>query len=240
MHYDTLMQQVDGAKSRLEATEAAASNAPRQSTLDSTAKLTHPQHTPADNFASTEKFGAGEHASATDGTTIDLDNAETLVLAASTISRLPGEAIDHTADRIASAAHRTRTTAEGIEHISYLRRVAQNVQPNTADYRAAALLHDILETTSVTEDSLALQGIPPRIIAAVKILSRDPQISDDQYYTAIRRDTIALAVKLAQIADSTDPARLSTLAPSARQRLIDKYAHTRLALLGERPGTRTW
>lgn len=240
MHYATLTQQVDGTKSQLEAAEAATSNTARQPTPDSTAKLTHPQHTPADNIASSEKFEECAHAIDEDSATVDLDNAEALALAAATISRLPGEAIDQTADRIASAAHRARTTAEGIEHISYLRRVAQNVQPNTADYRAAALLHDILETSSVTEDSLALQGIPPRIIAAVKLLPRDPQISDDQYHAAIRRDTIALAIKLAQIADNTDPARLSTLAPAARQRLIAKYAQTRLELLGERPGTRTW
>lgn len=240
MHYGPFIQQVKGLESQTEAMKSAAPNTDPRPRSDLAAKLTHPQHTSVNNIASTEKYGAGEHIINEDSVTTDLDNAEALVLAAATISRLPGEAIDHTADRIASAAHRGSTATEGIEHISYLRRVAQIVQPNTADYRAAALLHDILETSCVTQDSLALQGIPPRIIAAVKLLRRDPQISDDQYFAAIRRDTIALAVKLAQIADNTDPARLRALAPAARQRLIEKYAHTRLALLGERPGKRTW
>ncbi|WP_457180835.1 hypothetical protein [Mycobacteroides abscessus] len=236
MHYDTFIEQVNRAGWHLSALDDSTKSRAPHLMVHSTAKLTHLGHTALADFTVPEKLILAVRLIDEDGAITDFDDAQTAALAMTAL-RTSREEIDHVADRIAAAAY---TDPGGSEHLAHLRRVAQIVQPNTADYRATALLHDILKNTEVTEDSLALQGIPPRIIAAVKLLSRDPQIPDDRYYAAIRRDTIALAVKLAQIADHTDPAQLSALTPATKQRLTDKYAHTRSALLGERPNIRTW
>lgn len=240
MHFDTFIQQVLDAGWHLDGVDTAIVCMGPQPGRHSTAKLTHLGHTALVKFPTADKLIATTRIITDDGTITDLDNAEAAAIAMTRIGHTPRAGIDHIADRIAAAAYAGLTDGAGPKHINRLRRIAQIVQPNTADYRATALLHDILTNTSVTEDNLALQGIPARIIAAVTLLRRDPQTSDDHYYAAIRRDTIALAVKLAEIADATDPTRLAALAPAARQRLTGRYAQARATLLGQRPGARSW
>jgi hypothetical protein len=50
------------------------------------------------------------------------------------------------------------------------------------------------------------------------------------YYARIRPNPLALAVKLADVADNSDPDRLAQLAPEVRERLTRKYAKAVAAL----------
>ena len=62
------------------------------------------------------------------------------------------------------------------------------------------------------------------MIDAVVLLTRTVENEGDRYYEAIRSNPIALAVKLADIGDNTDPARTARLEPDVRERLARKYA----------------
>ncbi|OHU47389.1 hypothetical protein BKG82_27665 [Mycobacteroides chelonae] len=142
------------------------------------------------------------------------------------------ESIDVIADRIAARAHEGQVDKSGVDYIAHLRRVAQRVQPNTVDARAAALLHDVLEDTSVTPDELTLAGMPPHVVRAVELLTRRRGLSNSDYYAQIRGNALALAVKLADIADNSDPSRLSSLDLPTQQRLREKYSTARQQLSG--------
>lgn len=142
------------------------------------------------------------------------------------------ESIDTIADRIAARAHAGQVDKAGADYIAHPRRVAQRVQPNTADARAAALLHDVLEDTAVTSDDLALEGIPPHVVHAVELLTRRRGLSSDDYYAQIRGNALALAVKLADIADNSDPHRLAGLDLPTQKRLREKYSTARRQLSG--------
>lgn len=138
--------------------------------------------------------------------------------------------IDRIADAIAASAHAGQTDKAGNDYITHPRRVAARVQPQTAENRAAALLHDVLEDTSVTAEDLAAAGVPDGVIAAVRLLTRSKDVPSTEYYEAIRTDPIALAVKLADIADNTDPSRLALLDSATQDRLRAKYAAALTAL----------
>ncbi|ETD31754.1 HD domain-containing protein [Williamsia sp. D3] len=134
------------------------------------------------------------------------------------------------ADTIAVQAHKGQTDKLGNDYIHHPRSVARRVdQTNTAAV-AAALLHDVVEDSQTTPVDLADRGIPADVIAAVELLTRRDDVSSDGYYAAIVKDPVALEVKLADLADNTDPARLRLLDEATQRKLIVKYTKAYRAL----------
>lgn len=127
------------------------------------------------------------------------------------------------ADEIAAVAHQGQIDKSGVPYIEHPRSVARRVRPATDQNVAAALLHDVVEDTGETPDTLRAKGIPDDVVAAVELLTRRDDVPDDDYYRAIRADRIALAVKVADITDNTDPDRVARLDAATRSRLRTKY-----------------
>nr|WP_020108660.1 hypothetical protein [Nocardia sp. 348MFTsu5.1] len=94
----------------------------------------------------------------------------------------------------------------------------------------AALLHDVIEDSEFTASDLVDRGIPATVVAAVELLTRHKDVPDTDYYAAIVNDPVALAVKLADLADNTDPARLGLLDEAMQVKLITKYTKAFRAL----------
>lgn len=132
------------------------------------------------------------------------------------------------AQRIATGAHMGQVDKSGQPYITHPQRVAARL--TDPDAQAAAWLHDVLEDTPTTAADLAHAGIPPHIIDAVVLLTRTPHQPSDLYYRQIRSNALALQVKLADIADNTDPDRVEALDETTRARLAKKYEHALTAL----------
>ena len=77
---------------------------------------------------------------------------------------------------------------------------------------AAALLHDVMEDTDVTEAELAAQ-FPERVMDALRLLTHDPAEDYFDYVRRIRENPDAKAVKLADLRHNSDTGRLP---PAAR------------------------
>ena len=135
------------------------------------------------------------------------------------------------AKAIATIAHRFQTDKIGVPYMEHPRRVAAKL--DGPKHIAAAWLHDVVEDCDITAKDLAAAGISDEVISAVVLLTRTEDNKDDRYYEAIRENPIALAVKLADIADNTDPGRTVRLEPKDRERLAEKYK-TALQLLGQK------
>ena len=134
------------------------------------------------------------------------------------------------ADAIAVQAHQDQTDKIGNDYIEHPRSVARRVDQSNPVVVAAALLHDVVEDSEITPADLADRGIPTEVIAAVELLTRRSDVSDDDYYAAIVKDAIALEVKLADLSDNTDPARLGLLDKATQRKLITKYTKAYRAL----------
>lgn len=74
-------------------------------------------------------------------------------------------------------------------------------------------------------------GISEEVVEAVCLLTRTDDNEGDACYVSIRSNPIALAVKLADIEDNTDPKRTASLDAARRLKLADKYNNA-LQLLG--------
>lgn len=132
------------------------------------------------------------------------------------------------AKAIATIAHREQTDRIGVAYIEHPRRVAARL----SDPRevAAAWLHDVIEDCNISAPDLFDASISQEVVDAVVLLTRTEDVGKDEYYRAIRTNPIALAVKLADIADNTDEERTSQLEPDERERLAKKYREA-LAIL---------
>ena len=138
------------------------------------------------------------------------------------------------AEAIATILHRGQADKNGDDYIDHPRRVAARFDPHADPFvHATAWLHDTVEDCDILPDDLRGAGIPDRVVDAVIVLTRRQGVAADDYYCVIRRDPIALHVKLADIDDNTDPTRTAQLDEPTRTRLAEKYARARAALLAD-------
>lgn len=107
-----------------------------------------------------------------------------------------------------------------IDHLLY-------VSNNCCSYegKIAGLLHDILEDTECTENTLLENEIPIEIINAIKLLTRT---SDETYANYIDRlinseNTIALEVKSSDLSNNMDLSRLDSITEKDIQRVNKRY-----------------
>jgi (p)ppGpp synthase/HD superfamily hydrolase len=132
--------------------------------------------------------------------------------------------------RIATAAHDGQLDKSGKPYIGHPVRVMNRV--SSEEERTAAVLHDVIEDTSVTADDLRAAGCPERVVTAVVALSHRPGEPQADYLARVAIDPIAVVVKHADIADNLSPARFSRLDEATQARLRIKY-DTALTLLAE-------
>lgn len=136
---------------------------------------------------------------------------------------LSGSELIVAAEAIAERAHDGQVDKVGGEYIVHPRSVASRVRPQSAEHIAVALLHDVIEDSGYTADDLRDAGIPDAVVVAVILLTRTEDVAPVDYYAGIKTNSLALAVKLADLADNTDPERLHRLPEHTQDRLRMKY-----------------
>ena len=96
---------------------------------------------------------------------------------------------------LAAMAHCGQARRDKTPYIYHPLMVAEIVKRNGAsiDCQIAAVLHDTLEDTAVTEEEIAKFG--ECVVRAVKLLTREKGMNEANYVDAILRDPIAKAVK---------------------------------------------
>jgi len=127
---------------------------------------------------------------------------------------------------LAVKAHAGQVDKAGRPYIEHVARVALAVEGDD-EAEAVAWLHDVLEDCPAHAHLVA--KFPPPVVQAVVDLTRT-RFGDASYYWNIRQNPLALKVKLADIADNSDEARLALLDPDTAARLRIKYAKARAAL----------
>ena len=126
---------------------------------------------------------------------------------------------------IALIAHLGQTDKAGAPYIAHPRRVAESLAAHGYPEHviAAGWLHDVLEDSLVTAETLRAAGIDGRTVEVVALLTRSSDVEPADYYARIREDSDAQAVKRADIRDNADPERLSKLDAATQARLTRKY-----------------
>ncbi|KAF1081676.1 MAG: Guanosine-3',5'-bis(Diphosphate) 3'-pyrophosphohydrolase [Candidatus Rifleibacterium amylolyticum] len=129
---------------------------------------------------------------------------------------------------LAAEAHAGQVDKAGQPYILHPLRVMFRLQD--PQQQIAAVLHDIVEDTSVTLETLSQQGFSPTVIAAVDALTKR---KGETRIDAARRaaaNRIALAVKLADNAENMDLSRIASPTQKDYAR-IEEYRKVREILL---------
>lgn len=107
---------------------------------------------------------------------------------------------------IASTAHYGQKDRGGRPYIEHPKAVASMV--SDIKEKIVAYLHDVIEDTPVDAEFLLKEGFTREIVDAVLLLSRDINIEYEEYLKAIKRNSLARAVKIADLTHNSDLTRI--------------------------------
>ena len=121
---------------------------------------------------------------------------------------------------IARQAHEGQLDKAGVDYIEHPIYVVSQV--DTEEEKAVALLHDVIEDSSVTAEELLNAGLPETVVTAIQILSKKKGQDYQTYLENVKSNPLARVIKLADLKHNSDLSRLSSVTDKDLERL-EKY-----------------
>jgi len=103
--------------------------------------------------------------------------------------------------QIAAKAHEGQKDKEGLPYILHPLRAMMSVQGEEA--QIVAILHDVIEDTSVTADDLRHAGFGEKIVAAMLCVTHRKDEPYADYVVRCKANEVARRVKLADLTDNS-------------------------------------
>jgi (p)ppGpp synthase/HD superfamily hydrolase len=122
--------------------------------------------------------------------------------------------------RIAVEAHWGQKDKIGRPYILHPLRLMSRVE--TDEEKMTAVLHDVIEDTPVTLDSLSKDRFPPNVLRAIDCLTKRKNETYRDFINRLSQDPLARRIKIADLEDNMDVRRLFRFAPKDAKRLA-KY-----------------
>lgn len=126
------------------------------------------------------------------------------------------------ANDLAHSTHADQLDKPGHPYINHVDRVVRRLVGEGE--KTVGWLHDVVEDSEVTLDDLRRWGFSSETVDAVEAITHLVREQRARYYARVKKNPLALKVKLADIADNTDPRRLLELPAETMVRLMRKYA----------------
>jgi (p)ppGpp synthase/HD superfamily hydrolase len=134
---------------------------------------------------------------------------------------------------LAALAHRGQLDMAGEPYILHPLRVM--LQMNDEAARIVAILHDVLEDTTVTSSELRQAGYGEETIEAIEALSKRDGETYEELIGRAAANPVARRVKLADLADNMDRRRLKQTGERDEKRL-ERYEAARRRLIAVEEG----
>ena len=128
-----------------------------------------------------------------------------------------GQSIVDIALSIARQAHEGQLDKAGVDYIEHPIYVASQV--DTAEEKAVALLHDVIEDSPVSAEELLQAGLPETVVTAVQVLTKKKEQDYQTYLETVKKNPLARVVKLADLKHNSDLSRLPSITAKDRERL---------------------
>ena len=132
---------------------------------------------------------------------------------------------------LACLAHRDQVDKGGMDYICHPVTVALHVRDHHPRSKkrdramTVALLHDVLEDTTVTEDMLKCFGFEDKVIRAVSLLTHVSGDTYDTYLEKLKVSRLAMKIKCADMTDNENLNRLRS--PGTRDVQRSAFYHSR-------------
>ncbi len=125
--------------------------------------------------------------------------------------------------------HKEQIDKSGLPYVFHPFHLAEQMTDEATT--VVALLHDVVEDSDRTLDDLKEMGFSQEVLDAIALMTHDPDVPYMDYVAQIKPNSIARAVKLADLRHNSDMSRLDTVTSRDRTR-AKKYAKA-IALLEE-------
>lgn len=122
--------------------------------------------------------------------------------------------------QISFDAHKEQKDKSGLPYIFHPFHLAEQMTDEVTT--CVALLHDVVEDTDMTFEKLLELGFTVEIVDALKLLTHDNSVPYMDYVKEIAKNSVAKAVKLADLAHNSDLTRLDVVDEKALKR-AEKY-----------------
>lgn len=122
--------------------------------------------------------------------------------------------------KICYQAHKNQLDKSGLPYVFHPFHIAEQMKDE--DTTIAALLHDVVEDTSVTLEDLKKYGFSEEVISAIAVMTHDPNVEYMEYIAQVKKNPIAAAVKLEDLRHNSDLTRLDKVTAKDIQR-NEKY-----------------
>ena len=132
---------------------------------------------------------------------------------------------------IATEAHKGQFDKSGKDYIGHPLRVMD--MGKTEEEKIVGVLHDVIEDTDWTYETLAEEGFSKEIIDALRCVTKLSENENyDDFIERIKKNPLAVAVKINDLSDNMDIRRLPYLSDKDVKRL-KKYLKAYKKLIGE-------
>lgn len=131
----------------------------------------------------------------------------------------------NTAIRLAAEYHDGQYDKGGNPYILHVLKVMHYLKSDDEELNCIAVLHDIIEDTKLTWQELREAGISFRVIVALKLLTKIPGQTNEEYVEGICSNYDSIRVKKCDLRHNMDIRRLKGVSEKDMKRL-DKYART--------------
>ena len=119
---------------------------------------------------------------------------------------------------IATEAHRGQLDKAGCDYIEHPLRVMD--AGKSLDEKIVGVLHDVVEDTNWTFEGLAAEGFSTEVIEALRCVTKLSESEPyDKFIARVKRNPLAVAVKLNDLSDNMDIRRLPYLSDKDIKRL---------------------
>ena len=122
--------------------------------------------------------------------------------------------------KLCFAVHKDQVDKSGLPYVFHPFHLAEQMEDE--ETTVTALLHDVVEDSDLTLHDLGQMGFPEPIIEALALLTHDPAVEYMDYVRSIKDNSIARAVKLADLRHNSDLTRLDVIDEKALARR-EKY-----------------
>jgi (p)ppGpp synthase/HD superfamily hydrolase len=109
---------------------------------------------------------------------------------------------------LASEKHMGQFDKGGMPYILHPLKVMHYLKSDDMELMAVAVMHDVVEDCDVTFRDLEDMGFTARIIDALRLVTKMPGQTAEEYLNGIKSNKDAIAVKLADLRHNSDIRRL--------------------------------
>lgn len=127
--------------------------------------------------------------------------------------------MDHlleTAIRLAAKVHKGQKDRFGKPYILHVMRVM--MRGHDFEEQVLGALHDVLERSDLSAADIAEKGFPPRVVKALGHITRVKEETYEAYIDRVMEDSLAIRVKLHDLADKMDLLHVAQLDPADLKR----------------------